>query len=390
MRYRNIDRLIGKRIDRSTMEDILNRLDIKLLDKTAEGFVAVVPPYRVDVTREADVVEELLRIYGYDNIPLQTQTATDFLAEFPEIDPDAEQLKTSELLTGEGYYEIITNSLTKPEYAQQAPFLDADRSVHMINKLSEDLAVLRQSLLFTGLEVIRYNISHRQKNVRLFEFGKSYHRDKSGYIEKSMLSIWATGNYTSESWLTENRPLHFHDFFGVVLKIINKFIQGRSRHEIFEHPAFEYCLKLTHDSQDVSIAGLLSQDTTRLVDLREEIFYAEIDFKWLIENGQTRFSMREIPKFPEVRRDLSLVIDRGVTFEEIRGIAQEKEFEGVLKDVNVFDYYEGESLGKDKKAYALSFILQDDKKTLTDKDIDRTMERLMRLYETKIGAIIRK
>jgi phenylalanyl-tRNA synthetase beta chain len=390
MSYKNIDRLIGKKIPNSQILDILTKLDFGIERKTDNGFTALVPPYRVEVTREADVIEEILRIYGYDNIELKEKTSSDFLAEFPEIDPDKEQLKISELLTADGYFEIITNSLTNPDYAIRSAFLDETQSIPMINKLSEDTAVLRQTLLFTGLEVLNYNISHRQKNVKIFEFGKTYKKIKGKYREQNLLSIWATGDYESENWISKSRPIHFHDFYGAVLKIINKFIQGSSNSEIFKDPVFDYGLRLVYKDHVIAKLGLLSQQVTKLVELSQKVFYAEVDVPWLLKNAQTQFGIKEIPKFPEVRRDLSLVLDKNVTFEEIRQITKGKEFARVLKDVNVFDHYVGENLEEGKKAYALSFILQDEQKTLKDKDIDKIMGRLIALYEAKIGATIRK
>ncbi len=390
MTYRNIHRLIGKNIPEDLIHDILIKLDFQIENINETGFTALVPPYRIDVTREADVIEEILRIYGYDNIELKAQTSADFLAEFPEIDPDKEQLKLSELLTNSGYFEIITNSLTKPDYAAKSSFLDENNSVEIINRLSEDLAVLRQTLVFSGLEVLSYNTSHRQKDVKIFEFGKTYQKKESKYQERFLLSMWATGNYESENWITKTRPLQFHDFYGAVLKIINKFIQGSSNSEIFKDPIFDYGLRLVINNHVIAKLGLLSKEVTKLTELSQSVFYAEVDFPWLLKNAQTRFGIKEIPKFPEVRRDLSLVLDEHVTFEEIRNITKQKEFNRVLKKLNVFDYYAGDNLEKGKKAYALSFILQDEEKTLKDKDIDRIMGRLIELYESEIGAIIRK
>ncbi len=390
MSYLHIDRLIGKKIDRNRIREILRLLDIETEDETPEGFVAIVPPYRVDVTREADVIEEILRIYGYDNIELSKSTGSPFHAEFTDPDMRKEQMVATELLAANGYFEIITNSLTKPEYARESKAFKDEHSVYILNKLSEDLAVMRQTMLFSGLEVIAHNVNRRQFDLKLFEFGKKYRYIKKNYEEQFYLSVWATGNYETENWIRKTRPLEFHDLYAVILKIINKFIDERYSSENFSDDIFEYGLKLSLDGHEFARFGLLKKTTTQLAGVSEDTFYAELDFEWLVTKRKRDFKVKEISKFPEVRRDLSLVVDKNVPFERIKEITEANEFRGILKQVNVFDYYVGEKLEKDKKAIAISLILQDKKRTLTDKMIDKTMKRLMQLFETKVGAIIRK
>ena len=390
MSYAHIDRLIGKKIDRERIKEILHLLDIDTTDETQDGFMAIVPPYRVDVTREADVIEEILRIYGYDNIALAKSTGSPFHAEFADPDMRKEQMTATELLVANGYFEIITNSLTKPEYAKLSKAFDDQRSVYILNKLSEDLAVMRQTMLFSGLEVIAHNINRRQSDLKLFEFGKKYQHIEKKYIEQFYLSVWATGNYEKENWIRKTRPLEFHDLYAVILKIINKFIDESYSSENFSDDIFEYGLKLSISGHEFARFGLLNKTTAQLAGVSEDIFYAELDFEWLVTKRKRNFRVEEISRFPEVRRDLSLVVDKSVPFERIREITEANEFRGILKQVNVFDYYVGEKLEKDKKAIAISLILQDKKRTLTDKVIDKTMKRLMQLFETKVGATIRK
>ena len=390
MHYAHIKRLIGKEIEQARIKEILNLLDIEIKNETPNSFIAVVPPYRVDVTREADVIEEILRIYGYDNIELSKSTGSPFHAEFAHPDLRKEQLIASEMLAANGYFEIITNSLTKPEYAERSNALQEKNSVFILNKLSEDLAVMRQTLLFSGLEVIAHNINRRQYDLKLFELGKEYKFIEKKYKEQFYLSIWVTGNYEAENWIKEKRPLEFHDLYGIVLKIINKFIGERYSSENFKDERFAYGLKLSINGFEFAKFGLLNKSTTQIVGVNEDIFYAELDFEWLVDKRKDDFKIQGISKFPEVRRDLSLVIDKSVPFEKIKKITEANEFLGILKQVNVFDYYVGEKLENDKKAIAINLTLQDNYKTLTDKVIDKTMKKLINLFETEIGAIIRK
>lgn len=391
MKYKNIYRLIGKSLSKETIFTILENLDIEIKDENDHGFIAIVPPYRVDVTREADVIEEILRIYGYENIEVKESISSDYLAEFPKVTPESSQLKASDLLVSHGFYEISTNSLTKPAYAENTSILDEKENVVIINKLSEDLGVLRQSLLFSGLEVVAHNINRKQSNLKLFEFGSVYKiSEQKKYEEKSYLSLWVTGQYNQESWIAKNKPVEFHDVSALVLKVIEKFTNLKYKSVFLDKQIFNYGLAIELNNNQVAKIGLLNKNITKLLSIEQDVFYAEIDFERLLISAGAGFNAERISKFPEVRRDLSLVLDHTVTFEQIRKITDEKEFSGILKDINVFDYYVGEKIEKDKKAYALSFILQERNKTLTDKVIDKIMNRLMKKFELDLGAVIRQ
>jgi phenylalanyl-tRNA synthetase beta chain len=390
MKYRNIERLIGKKLSSDTIFEILQNLDIEVVEKSDIGFTALVPPYRADVTREADVVEEILRIYGYENIELNDFISSDFLAEFPERTTEATQLKASNMLVDNGFFEISTNSLTRPLYSEKTPSIQADENVVILNKLSEDLGVLRQTLLFSGLEVVAHNINRKQFNLKLFEFGTVYKKRDAGYQEKNILSLWLTGQKHKESWLSKNNPVEFHDLSAVVIKLIQKFTDAEYQSDFLKEEIFRYGLTIRINGKHVAKLGLLNKSITNVLDILQEVFYAEVDFEGLLSIAKTGLNVEEISKFPEVRRDLSLVLDKSVTFEQVREVANDREFSGVLTDINVFDYYVGEKIEKEKKAYALSFILQDKNKTLNDKVIDGIMNRLMRKFETKLGAVIRQ
>lgn len=391
MKYKNIDRLIGKQLPKATIHEILELLDIRVVEKIESGFTAVVPPYRVDVTREADVIEEILRIYGYDNIELKAYASSEYLADFPANGPETTQLKASSFLVDSGFYEISTNSLTKPTYAEKTASFNPEENVVILNKLSEDLGVLRQSLLFSGLEVVAHNINRKQSNLKLFEFGTTYsNKGDSGYVEQGKLAIWMTGQNHKESWISKNNPLEFHDLSTVVIKLLQKFTSTGFKSIFLEEDIFKYGLSLQIEGKNVAKVGLLHKSVVGQLEITQDVFYAEVNFHGLLSTAKTGLNVEEISRFPEVRRDLSLVLDQAITFEQVKEVIEDREFSGVLKDINVFDYYVGEKIEKDKKAYALSFILQDKTKTLTDKVIDKIMSRLMNKFETKLGAVIRQ
>jgi phenylalanyl-tRNA synthetase beta chain len=391
MKYKNIDRLIGKKLSKEVIFEILGNLDIQVVEQSDIGFGALVPPYRVDVTREADVVEEILRIYGYDNIELKDYISSDFLADFPERSVESAQLKVSGVLVDSGFFEISTNSLTKPGYSERTLSLNPADNVVILNKLSEDLGVLRQTLLFSGLEVVAHNINRKQFNLKIFEFGTIYKKkQQNGYSEKNLLGLWLTGQNHKESWISKNNQVEFHDLSSVVIKLIQKFTDADYKSGTIADDVFKYGLSIDVNDKFVGRFGLLNRSITNKLDIGQDVFYAEVDFERLLSIAKTGLNVEKISKFPEVRRDLSLVLDKSVTFEQVREVTKDREFSGVLKDINVFDYYVGEKIEKDKKAYALSFILQDKNKTLTDKVIDGIMNRLMNKFETKLGAAIRQ
>lgn len=389
VKYKNIDRLIGKKLDRKLIFRILELLDIRVESPVEDGFIAVAPSYRVDVTREADVVEEILRIYGYDNIELSRNLKADYLSDFPEIDPDDVQYQVASVLASSGFNEIITNSLTTPVFSKNIDGSESAQDVEIINELTEDLGVLRQSLLFTGLQTIAHNINRKQKDLRLFEFGKTYRKTKAGYNEKYRLAIYVSGNVEAENWRNKTRTVEFHDLYAIVYKILNKFISGDPENELYAGPSIEYGLEMKHEGRVLGFAGKVNAAVLRLADIKQDVFYAEIDWEALLQIANKGFIYKEVSKYPEVRRDLSLVIDKSTAFEDIKKIAL-KQGNKLIRSINIFDYYEGENIGNDKKAYALSFTLQDPSKTLTDQAIEKTMGKLMRAFETELGALIRK
>ncbi|WP_017732159.1 phenylalanine--tRNA ligase subunit beta [Nafulsella turpanensis] len=399
--YSYINQLIGKDIPAAETDRILESLDIKLTDKTAEGFTALVPPYRVDVQRPADLVEEVLRVYGYDNIETSETLSSSYLAAFPALDENLQQRRISELLAANGFLETITNSLTKPEYAQEVDFIDKSRTVEILNKLSEDLGVMRQSLLFGGLEVIAHNINRRQRDLKLFEFGKTYQTNGDGFEEKKFLGIWLSGNAGAEHYLQASRPVAFQDIRLAVEKIFGLFGIREYDTQVIHEKGFAYGTEIMYNgrskrrrgqSKEEPLArlGKVAPALATLAGVKQEVFWAEVSWAALLEAYKEHsVTYQPISKFPEVRRDLSLVIDKKVQFEDISKITNRQE-NSLIKRVGVFDVYEGDKLEEGKKAYALSFILQDEEKTLTDKVIDKVMQRLIKTFEDQLGAVIRK
>ncbi|KAB7730384.1 phenylalanine--tRNA ligase subunit beta [Rudanella paleaurantiibacter] len=404
VRYRNIDRLIGIQIDRAEIARILNALDIQLDEVVSEpapnaGFIAVVPPYRVDVTREADVIEEILRIYGVDNVPLSATLRADSLSEFPTIDVNQLQGRIGEILAGNGFYEIMSLSLTRPAYHDAIRSALPGADVTLLNPLSDELSVMRQTLLFSALEAMVYNLNRRQKDLAFFEFGKVYHQKETTdpqtgaagrkYVETMRLSLAMVGNRQAESWQQKTQPVTFHDLAAAVQRVLSSLRVRSFDSQPTDSPLFQYGLTYSVNKKPVVSLGLVNPKLTKLVDLKQPVFYADFDWQALMKAYSGKAKYEEVPRFPDVRRDLSLVLDKAVTFDQISKLAHQTERK-LLRSVGVFDVYEGENLGAGKKSYSVSFTLQDPTQTLNDAVIDKTMQRLMGAFERDLGAVIRK
>lgn len=389
VKFRNINRLLGKELDKEEIREILQWLDIRIENETEIGFTAIVPPYRVDVTREADVIEEILRIYGINNIELNEHLGADFLSDHPENDVEKKQASIAAMLADNGYFEIITNSLTKPLYAKQLSAFEEHENVVILNKLSEELEVMRQSLLFTGLDVLAHNINHKQADLKLFEFGKIYQKIKGKYKERKQLGLYLSGNKEGLNPFRKEESVNFNELYAIVLKIFNKLNTEIADKEQFQDDVFEYGLKMMLNDKEISRLGSLHKKLLRQAGIKQSVFYVQFDWEYLMKVSGKKTIYQEVSKFPEVKRDLSLVIDKKVSFDAIIAVAR-KNAGALLKDIQLFDIYEGDKIAVDQKAYAMTFVLQDKQQTLTDKVIDKTMNRLMKAFETDLGAIIRK
>jgi phenylalanyl-tRNA synthetase beta chain len=386
---KNVDRLIGKSIPREEVFAILKRLDIEIIQKQSDTYTVSVPPYRVDVIQEADIVEEILRIYGLNNIELSDTASTDYLAEFPVKSTDRLKRTLGELLVANGFYEIWTNSLTNQAYQQRHTLSFPGEAVEILNKLSEEQGILRQTMLFTGLEVCAYNINRKQKDLKLYEFGKVYSRINGKYHEEEKLALYITGNREAENWQHKSEAVTYYDIAQQVSHIANKSGLRDIKQETIQDQLFEYSAKLSIGNQELGKLGKVKSSLVKDFGIKQELFYAELNTSLLFQSANPKLVIQEVPKFPEVRRDLSLVLEAPVRFDEIRNLILSTE-KRLIKNITAFDVYEGENIPKGKKAYALSFTLLDETKTLTDEEIDKTMSRLIAAFETKLGAVIRK
>ncbi len=389
---KNVNRLIGKKLPREEIFSILESLDISVSNKKEDRFTVSVPPYRVDVTQEADVVEEILRIYGFNNIELTEIVGTDYLAEFLDKDPNKFKKSVGEMLAGNGFYEILTNSLTNAAYHQKHQLTFAGEPVEILNKLSEEQGILRQTMLFTGLEVCSYNINRKQKDLKLFEFGKVYWKkdaDEGKYQEEERLAIYLTGNIESENWQNKTRNVSYYDLAQQVAHVIQRSTVENIKQESLVDPLFDYGMKIMKGTKEIGKLGKVKTALLKDFGIKQEIFYADLSTALLFKSANPKFVVSEVSKFPEVRRDLSFVVDKKISFAEMKELVLATE-KSLIKDIIAFDVYEGDKIPEGKKAYALGFTLLDGAKTLTDEEIDKTMTKLIVAFESKFEAVIRK
>lgn len=397
VKYAHIDRLIGKPLGQDTIKKILTSLEIKIIQEDAERLLLHVPPYRVDVRREADIIEDILRIYGFNNIevPLKVNSTLSYSEK-----PDDFQLKNkvSDLLAANGFNEIMNNSLTKASYFENLETYKPENTVMLFNPLSSDLSAMRQTLLFGGLETIAYNVNRKNSNLRLFEFGKAYTFHKKDnenhlkqYQEEDKLALFITGNKTETSWNGKEQATDFFNIKSYAEMIltnlgfkVDQLATGDCDDDIYRES-----MVYTQNGKHLVTIGMLSHKILKMTDIRQDVYYAEFSWENILKAIKNhRISFTPMPKFPAVKRDLALLLDKKVTFKEVRDIALRTE-KNLLKSVSLFDVFEGEKLGAGKKSYAVSFTLQDEEKTLTDKQIDKIMNKLMGTYKHLLGAEIR-
>ena len=388
--YERVHQLMGITLSETRIQEILVALDFEITNLNSKGLTAIAPAYRVDVTREADLIEELLRIHGLDNIPLSENLGANFISEFPLLDKEKTQQQVGLSLAAKGFHEIITNSLTKSSHHELIQQDLAFESVEILNRLSEDLGVMRQHSIFSGLEVLAYNINRRQKDLKLFEFGKTYHKKGSKYIEKRHLSLYLTGLQAGETWSISAKKAEFHHLYSTVIALMQFMgVKDFETSPLEGSSIFAYGLRISVNKKMCLELGLIRPNLAQKFDVKQEVFYADFDWDYWVKQEKVDFVYQEISKFPEVSRDLSLVINKEVSYQAIQRIAEQVE-KNLLKSVSVFDVYEGKNLGEGKKSYSVSFMLQDESQTLTDKVIDATMDRLIQRFEKELGAVIRK
>jgi phenylalanyl-tRNA synthetase beta chain len=394
----SINRLIGTTIDRTIIKKILTDLEIEVIKENGDQLRLLIPTFKVDVTREVDIVEEILRIYGYNNIEITGKLNSSLSAQ-PQPDLEKIQNSVADYLTGQGVMEIINNSLTKAEYIERSNELSPSENVQLLNPLSKDLNILRQTLLFGGLETISYNLNRKSLNLSLFEFGKIYKRNSNfkndegvkNFIEEKHLMIFATGKVSKNLWNSSDVNSDFYFISGIVSSILVKLGLDQSRLSLVETESdlFTYSLQYLINNEPLAEVSLLSSKLLGQFDINQEVYCSDINWTKIIKYTKIAdIKYKPIPKFPAVKRDLSLILDSGIKFSELRDSAMKTEPK-LLKNVYIFDIYKGSNISEGKKSYALSFILQDESKTLTDKVIDKAMNRILKTYEQQFNVQLR-
>lgn len=397
LNFGHLDRLAGKTLNRGVVASIISDLGMKILEKTEEGLTLSVPGFKSDVTREADVIEEILRIYGYNNIEIPIQVRS---SQTVSPKPDKEKLRTavSDYLCSAGFFEIMNNSLTPSAWYEGDPVFEPGKLVRMINPLSRDLDALRQTLLFGGLETIAYNRNRKANDLMLFEFGSVYalaekgHGDPvDGFHEETHLAMWMTGSRSGETWNAHPGDVDFFDLKGHLFASLRRINIEPADLEVrpFSSKHIQNGLLLLSGGKTLATAGMVSGSLLKQFDCRQNVFYADCNWELLaFLAGQATIRFKELARFPEVRRDLALLVDSSVEFAAIEALAFQTE-KKLLKQVGLFDVFEGEKIGAGKKSYAISFTLLDEEKTLTDEEIDSVMQKLIKAFEQKIQAAIR-
>lgn len=397
--FARINALIGKEIPQQTVRTILAALDVKILSEQEGRLTVAVPPYRVDVQREADLIEDILRIYGYNNVEVPSRVRST-LSYAPKPDRSKLMNLAADFLTDNGFTEIMSNSLTKGAYYEGLTTCPPERCVRILNPLSADLNVLRQTLLFNMLEAVCLNINHKNGDLKLYEFGNCYFYDEAkrteenhlaAYSEEYRLAIAVTGIATQQSWNTKPEKASFFTLRAVAEKLLRRF--GIDIYALKSEPTqsdlFAEGLTMSLNGKELLQIGVVSNRLRRLTDVKQEVYYLEMNFDVLVRSTKKhRIAAEELSKFPEVKRDLALLVDRDVTFAALRSVALATERK-LLKNVSLFDVYEGDKLPEGKKSYALSFILEDKTRTLDDKTIERVMANLTRQFEQQCGAQVR-
>ena len=390
--------LMGKVIDKNIIKEIVTSLEMKILEDSDNGLKLAVPPYRVDVTRPCDVVEDILRIYGYNNVEIPTSINSTLTIEGEEDRSHKLRDLVSEQLVGYGFNEVMNNSLTKTSYYETLENLSLNKAVKIMNPLSSDLGVMRQTLLFGGLENIKRNLNRKIEDLRFFEFGNCYHYDASklsdnhmtAYSEELHLGMWLAGKREHNSWIKENEKTSIYELKAHVENIFRRLgvqAQALSISENAESDLMSVTLKYTaHNGKDIAVLGIVKHGILQKLDISGDVFFADINWTNLMKlTRKNKVVYSKLSKFPPVSRDLALLVKSDVKFADIERIARSTE-KKLLKSVELFDVYEGKNIGEGMKSYAVNFILEDSEKTLTDERTDKVMKNIMNNLAREIGA----
>ena len=403
-----VNTLIGKEIGEELIATILHALEVEIYSQEGNVWQIGVPRYRVDVQRECDVVEDILRIYGYNNVEFPEKLNTS-LSYNPKPNPVALQIRISEQLTAQGFNEILNNSLTKVSYYERLEGLSLATCVKIMNPLSQDLGVMRQTLLFGGLESIQRNANRKNADLKFYEFGNCYHYNAQkitdrqakdphwvydplyAYSEEPHLALWITGNKTPQSWVQKEEKSSFYQLHAYVANVLRRMgvqlfkLAPMAANELFD----DGLTILAPNGKQIGVMAIVAKKQLKAFDIDNPVYYADLDWNMLLRlNKQYKPVINDLPKFPEVKRDFALLVDKSVTFADLAQAAYATE-KKLLKAVNLFDVYEGKNLEAGKKSYALSFILQDAENTLKDKQIEAIMTKLQKVFEEKFDAKLR-
>ncbi|MGV3546458.1 MAG: phenylalanine--tRNA ligase subunit beta, partial [Pedobacter sp.] len=371
VKYQNIIDLIGKHIPAAEIKEIITALGISVAKETAEGLDLLVPAYKVDVTRECDITEEVLRIYGYDNIEIPSKVNASLAYT---VKPNKENIQNlvADMLTANGFVEIWCNSLTRLANSKNEA-----EAVQILNPLSSDLNAMRQSLLQPALESVAYNINRKNSDIKFYEFGKTYHLIEGKYVERPRLLIVLSGAKQSEQWNHQSTPSTFYNLKAAVDAVVKRLGLSSFQTAEVSDENFAYGLKYFRGDKTLVSFGAVTNADKKAAGLKQDIFYADFDWAFVLDAlKKNKIINKEVPKYPSVRRDLSLLVDQAVTFDELKTIAFKSE-KKLVKNVQVFDVYQGDKLPEGKKSYALNFTLQDEEQTLTDKQIDSIMQKII-------------
>ncbi len=382
--YSKVDSLIGNALPKGIVRDILRNLDIKIIKEEGDHLTLQVPAYRVDVQRDVDVIEEILRIYGYNNVVLPTFMKSN-LTPNPKVIPHKVENTIADFLSSVGYAEIFNNSLTNPSY-----YADSTSLVSMVNPLSKETEVMRASMLYGGLESIVYNQKRKRKNLKFYEFGSIYKAlGESKFEETKTLALWLSGDVQEESWEEKSESTSYYSLKQEIGAVLQRVGIEKYKLETSEDSKFEYATSFTKGKFNLVTFGKIATSEVAKFGGKNEVFFATFNWSVVLKlmSGKD-VQYKPVTKFPSVRRDLALLIDESVGFDDIKTIAKKVE-QRLLKDVNLFDVYEGKNLTSGKKSYAVSFTFQDEQKTLTDKYIDKIMDKMIESLKTQLGAELR-
>ena len=401
LEFAKVNSLIGNDIPRADVLNILASLEMEVVSETEAGVVVKVPTYRVDVTRDVDIIEDILRIYGYNNIEYSDSVKSNLSYQTPTDESYKLQQLISEQLVGAGFSEILNNSLTAEAFYAELTTFPAEKCVHLINPLSNDLNVMRQTLLFGALQSISRNINHRAADLKFFELGNCQYFDASkkneekvlsGYSEEMKLGMWITGSKVSGSWAHADEKSSVFELKANVENILSRLGIDIKKLKVTQYKNDIYSVALEYALQNGKVLATMGIVTNKILskfDIEQEVYAAEINWDLLMrESSKAKLTASEISKFQPVKRDLALLVDKAVLFADIEKVAAETDRK-LLKGVSLFDVYEGKNLPAGKKSYAVSFILQDESKTLNEKQIENLMSRLIKNFETKLGATLR-